>query len=295
MTIKITIAIPSHDSERTISETIESCLIQEYPNKEILIIDDASKDNTVAVAKKYPVRVIENKENIGIGKNLAKLMDEAKGKYVVYMCADDLFTNSLVVSDIVKIFDTRNDIGVLTRYYYQFMDGIPGAVEVERRNNIFYSCINPSGMAFRKREIVGQNKLFLEMPMIVSDYLRFTSWATIKYDTVAVRLHPGGNTGTKEEYYKESPVLTLTNFFGKDFRDPALFIQLKNCAPGILAREISNYLSINPNNMRDPKFLACAFIALVTPRKVLRHLCNFYRHRIRRNQVKIITREEHNA
>jgi glycosyltransferase involved in cell wall biosynthesis len=289
---KLTIAIPTHNSAKTIKETIESALNQSYPLKEILIIDDDSKDDTVEICRKYPVRVMVNERNFGIGVNLSSLMSEAQGRYVVYLCSDDVFTHPMVCSDIVSIFDKCPDVGVIGRYYYQFMDGKPGAVMVERSRNILISSINPSGMAFRKQDILASNKMFIEMPTMVSRYLAKYRWTMMEYDTVAVRLHPGGNTATKEEYYIDSPIQTLTDFYGKDFKYHLGLIQLKNRAPKRLWKEIWLTVKINPKNLLDPLFYFCAITAVIVPGYILRPLSDFYRDKITRQFVSIKRRDD---
>lgn len=293
MQTKLTIAIPTYNSSKTIRETIQSALSQNYPLKEILIIDDCSTDDTVEKAMEYPVRVIVNTRNLGIGFNLVKLMDEAKGRYVVYLCSDDVFADPRVCGDIVRIFDAKPEIGVISRYYYQFMDGHKGAVMEYREKNILLSSCNPSGMAFRKRQdILGTNKIFIEMPFIVAQYLTFTRWTMLEYDTVAVRLHPSGNTGCKSSYYTDSPVKVWTEFLGNDFKYHLGLIQIKNRAPKLLWREIWLTVKLNPKNLFDLQFWFSAIIAVLIPGFLLRRLSDFYRHRISRHLVSIIKRGE---
>lgn len=287
---KLTIAIPAYNSAKTIRESIKSALDQNYSLKEVLVIDDCSTDDTVNIAKSMGARVVRNEYNLGIGLNLASLMDEAYGKYVIYLCSDDLFADPNVCADVVKIFDAKPEIGVIGRYYYQFMDGHPGAVMVERSNNIFLSSINPSGMAFRKRDVFGKNTIFLEMPLIVRQYLSFTQWTMLEYDTVAVRLHPSGNTGCKSSYYTDSPVKVFHDFFGKDFKYHLGLIQIKNRAPKLLLGEIWSTVKLNPKNLADPLFYLCALTALIVPGSILRPLSDFWRHRINRHFVSIIKR-----
>ena len=50
---KITILIPAHNEELGIRESIESAIATNYPNKEIIVIDDGSTDSTYAIAQKY--------------------------------------------------------------------------------------------------------------------------------------------------------------------------------------------------------------------------------------------------
>lgn len=100
----------------------------------------------------------------------------------------------------------------------------------------------------------------------------------------------GGNTGTKESYYVELPIKTLTDFYGRDFKYHLGLIQLKNRAPKILWREIWLTVKINPKNLLIFKFYFCVITAVIVPSFILRHLSNFWRHRINRHFVSIIER-----
>lgn len=291
---KITIAIPCHNNERTIWATLKSATSQEYPNKEILVIDDASTDRTVQLVRLFTgVRLIINDNNIGIGENLKKLMDEAQGKYIVYLCGDDVFTCPQVVGDIVAQFDKGDsDIGVIGRHYYYFRDGYEGAIGVCREPNILLQSCCPSGMAFRKMGIEATNRVFIEMPYIVKQYLSMWRWTMFTYDTVAARYHPGGNTGTKKEYYKQSPYENWVWLLGKEFKDYPSFIMLKNRAPKLLWKEIKMHVRDHKDCLTDVSFWFYALVACLVPGFLLRPLSNFYRHRIKRHQVKIIKRGE---
>ena len=50
---KVSIIIPTYNSEKYIEETIESALSQSYKNMEVIISDDNSKDNTMNIISKY--------------------------------------------------------------------------------------------------------------------------------------------------------------------------------------------------------------------------------------------------
>lgn len=51
MTFLVSILIPAYNSEKWLSETIRSVLEQTWSNKEIIIVDDGSSDNTLKLAK----------------------------------------------------------------------------------------------------------------------------------------------------------------------------------------------------------------------------------------------------
>ena len=67
---KVTVIIPMHNSSKHIEECVGSVLNQTYKNTEIIIIDDASKDNSLEIVKKIKddrIKIIELKENVGAG------------------------------------------------------------------------------------------------------------------------------------------------------------------------------------------------------------------------------------
>ena len=56
--IKVSIIISTLNSEKTLRECIESCLDQDYPNKEIIIIDGKSTDQTINIINTFNSKVI---------------------------------------------------------------------------------------------------------------------------------------------------------------------------------------------------------------------------------------------
>lgn len=290
----VTIAIPAHNNAKVIGDTLRSALAQTHRKTEILVIDDASTDNTAAVVKGFPgVRLIVNEKNLGIGRNIQKLMNEAEGKYVIYMCADDVFASTRVVDDIVQVFHQQPEVGVVGRFFYFFMDGKPGAIGVCRDKNILTQSCCPSGMAFRKmRGVEVSNKIFVEMPTMVAWYLKHWNWTMLEYDVFAARFHPGGNTGTKKSYYTESPTQNWIDLVGSDFKDFPMFVQLKNRAPHLVWREICLAVRTDRKVLKDPSFYGYASIAVLFPGFVLRPFSSFYRNRIARLSAKIIERPE---
>ena len=98
----VTIAVPAYNEENTIVQTLNSLIALDYPKDklEILIVNDASKDNTKKLAekiiKKNPAHNIQliNREVGGQGKaavvNLA--LAQAKGEYFVCFDADSIIS-----------------------------------------------------------------------------------------------------------------------------------------------------------------------------------------------------------
>lgn len=85
----------AYNREKYISDAIESVLASTFDSFELIIVDDCSIDNSVAIAKKYAekdqrIRVYVNKKNLGDYPNRNRAASYAKGKYLKYVDADDL-------------------------------------------------------------------------------------------------------------------------------------------------------------------------------------------------------------
>ena len=90
---KISVIMPVYNCELYINEAITSILNQTFTNFELIIIDDCSTDQTVAIIKsKFDDRIclIEKKENSGLINSLNLGIAKAKGEYIARMDGDDI-------------------------------------------------------------------------------------------------------------------------------------------------------------------------------------------------------------
>lgn len=92
----ISVLIPSYNYARFIEKSIDSVLAQTYENVEIVVTDNRSTDETIAVLRAryadHPrVRVFENEENIGLIRNFNRALTHARGELIIWLCADDWF------------------------------------------------------------------------------------------------------------------------------------------------------------------------------------------------------------
>src|ERR1700722_3557013 len=90
----VSILIPSYNAEKWIAETLNSALAQTWPNKEIIVVDDGSKDRTVEVAREFEaqgVRIVMQ-ENQGAAAARNKAFSLSHGEYIQWLDADDLLS-----------------------------------------------------------------------------------------------------------------------------------------------------------------------------------------------------------
>lgn len=90
----ITAGITCYNAEGTIERAIRSVRDQDYPNLEILIVDDCSQDATVATAERAAevddrVRVIRHDQNTGPGGARRTLLENSSGEYMAFFDDDD--------------------------------------------------------------------------------------------------------------------------------------------------------------------------------------------------------------
>lgn len=92
----VSIITPVYNSEKYISETIESVLNQTYKNWEHLIVDDCSTDNSWQLIQKYAekderIKIYRLDKNSGPGVARNHAIKEAKGKYIAFLDSDDIW------------------------------------------------------------------------------------------------------------------------------------------------------------------------------------------------------------
>lgn len=176
----ITIGMTCFNAEDTIDRAIKGALGQNYPNTEIVIIDDASSDNSCKVIEKAieghkNVRFLPHKENTGFAGSLNDIIHHAKGDFIAIFDDDDLSLPKRLTTQYEKIIEyeqkfSTNLVLCHTARIQTFENGTeryeqtigtnegqaPGGHEVAKRilygdlgshgNNIVGSCANCARM-----------------------------------------------------------------------------------------------------------------------------------------------------
>jgi glycosyltransferase involved in cell wall biosynthesis len=101
--LKISIITVTYNSASTIAETLHSVADQHYPDIEHIVIDGASKDNTLEIVKRFVhVSKVISEPDKGMYDALNKGIRLATGDYVGILNSDDALHNSSTITDLVK-------------------------------------------------------------------------------------------------------------------------------------------------------------------------------------------------
>lgn len=113
--IKVSVIIPVYNSKKYIRETLDCISNQTLENFEIICIDDASSDDSCEILREIEkdeprLRVIRNKENMGAALSRNRGLEIAKGDYVIFLDADDIFADRLLEKAYSAIIEHKADI-----------------------------------------------------------------------------------------------------------------------------------------------------------------------------------------
>jgi len=111
----ICICIPTYNAEKTVVQTVRSILNQTYQNTEILVVDNVSTDNTLALLREFNdprIKIHENNKNVSAEENFSRCIQLANGEYIAIFHADDLYMPDIVQKQ-VQAFQDNPTIGAV--------------------------------------------------------------------------------------------------------------------------------------------------------------------------------------
>ena len=114
MNPKVTFIVPCYKLAHLLPDCINSILTQTFGDFEVLIMDDASPDNTPEVAASFTdprVRHIRNQPNLGHLRNYNKGIGLSRGEYVWLISADDYLHRPYVLQRYVDLMDAHPEVG----------------------------------------------------------------------------------------------------------------------------------------------------------------------------------------
>jgi glycosyltransferase involved in cell wall biosynthesis len=109
----VSVCIPSYNSASLVSAAIESVLNQSMPDFELVVIDDASTDQTLNVIQRYRdprIRILAHPANLGAEASWNHALSEAQGKYFKLLCHDDILYPDCLKRQLTAFAKTGPDV-----------------------------------------------------------------------------------------------------------------------------------------------------------------------------------------
>lgn len=158
--MKVSIITATYNSSETIIDTLKSLEQQSYPDIEYIIVDGASKDNTLEVVRQKCTRVstIISEPDKGIYDALNKGIQAATGDIVGFLHSDDLFAYPDAVADMVATLEKNQSQAAYADLAYVSKDDTDKMVRLwtsgdYQRNKMLSGWMPPHPTFYMKREL----------------------------------------------------------------------------------------------------------------------------------------------
>ena len=191
---KVSIVIPVYNAEKYLEECLNSIVNQTYRNIEIILINDGSKDNSFSICQRYAqndsrIKLI-NQENSGVSKTRNRGIDEATGKYILFVDSDDFCEHDMVKVAVDNVKEDELFMWGYTEVYKNRVVPIECNININLENIheiVSSTLIGSSCNKIFNVELLRKNNLYFEEKiyncedlLFVLLYLQFVK--NIKYE-----------------------------------------------------------------------------------------------------------------
>ena len=111
----ISILITNYNKEKFLNKSLQSCLKQNFRDKEIILFDDCSNDKSLEIFKKYPsIKLIKNKKKKYLSGpqnqiyGMSKILQKSKGEIIFLLDSDDEFKLNKLATIFQKFKNDQN-------------------------------------------------------------------------------------------------------------------------------------------------------------------------------------------
>ncbi len=246
--------MPVYNCALYIRESLESILNQSYKDFQLLIIDDASTDQTVSIIKSYSdcrIRLIEKPANTGYTNSLNLGLQQAKGEYIARMDGDDISALNRFELQ-VQAFE-RNPALVLCGSNIEFIDSneirkFPLSHDEIKVTFLTYSCIAHPSVMMKRSFLVSQHMHYNNLREPAEDFdlwvrmIQKGELMNLEEPLLRYRVHADQTSQTKYEIQQKNGliirILYLSNIVDKEVAEK-FFQGLKVAQSGDTGEELA--------------------------------------------------------
>lgn len=164
MNPKVSVIIPAYNTEAYIGEAIKSALEQTLHDIEVIVVDDASSDKTVEIAKSFidkRLKVIVNQQNVGAAAARNRALRAAQGEWIAVLDSDDWYAPERL-EKLVSLADEKN-ADMIADDIYLINDGetSPWSTLIQESGEVIEKIFQVDIVYFVETDIFGQPGLHL--------------------------------------------------------------------------------------------------------------------------------------
>lgn len=172
----ISVIIPVYNAEKYLQETINTVLEQTYTDWELILVDDCSSDGSFQIATQNEsadtrIHVIHSEKNLGASKSRNLGLDAAKGRYIAFLDADDIWNADKLTRSLQYL--QENDFGfVFTGYEFADEKAVGTGKIVHVPTVITYRQALKNTTIFTSTVIFDTEKIsksYIYMPQVASE------------------------------------------------------------------------------------------------------------------------------
>jgi len=254
--MKVSIITVCFNNEKTIRDTIDSVMSQNYNNIEHIIVDGLSTDGTIKILSEYEGNIskVISEPDMGIYDAMNKGIELATGSIVGILNSDDFFESPSVISDVVNKFKSNTELSlVFGDVIIVKPSDINKVVRLYTSSNfqawkLRFGWMPPHPASFFKQtayELIGKYSLEYNIAADYELYIRMLVINKLKYariDKVLVRMRTGGvsTKGIKSSMLLNSEIVKAckrngiyTNLFFVLMKTPFKLLELLKKPKGI--------------------------------------------------------------
>lgn len=115
---KVSVIVPVYNAEKYLRQALDSILKQDYPELEIILVENMSEDGSMKICQSYEkahkeIRLFrEKKRGMGDARNTG--LKRATGKYICFVDADDYLPDEKIIAKFINIAEqTASDVVIV--------------------------------------------------------------------------------------------------------------------------------------------------------------------------------------
>ena len=208
--ILFSIIIPAYNSAKTIEATLQSIVIQSYKAIEIILVDGGSKDDTIAITKKFAFNDLQytiiSEPDKGVYDAMNKGIKKCKGNWLYFLGSDDVIYDSMVFADMAKAIINHPQVEMVYGNVMLEKPSFGGSIVYDGpfdHKKIFDRNLSHQSVFYAK-QLVDKTGLYNLNYVVCADYdynLRcFSKTSPLYIDRIICTFSHGGLSSTVTDY-----------------------------------------------------------------------------------------------